>query len=127
MRGKGVTDCRMLTGMFLVHARLKSSGTRFPPDFADLVARCAQPDEGLRHSVFHADAPTGPVLGLFLSGPSLSLVESAARAVVERALDHHDFLSGILLVSCEAVLPTPYFEWLVERPDDGGRLMPPAD
>ncbi|WP_333778373.1 hypothetical protein [Streptomyces sp. IBSBF 3136] len=77
--------------------------------------------------MFHPDAPTGPVLGLFLSGPSLRLAESAARAVVERTLDHHDSLSEVLLVSCEAVLPTPYFEWLLERPDDGGRLMPPAD
>lgn len=113
--------------MYLVHALLRPSDVPPPADLADFVLRCADRNEHLDHAVLHSDASPGPVLGLFVTAPSLPAAEDLARAVVERALRRHPALDETALVRCEVPFATPFYEWLAALPDADGRLMPPPD
>jgi hypothetical protein len=114
----------MLRGMYLVHALLRPSGHPVPAGFAAFVSDCAEPDDQLDHAELHPDAEGGPVLGLFVTAPSMAAAEGTARALVERALKRHPALDEGVLVRCEVPFTPPFYEWLAVLPDEGGRLMP---
>ncbi|MEU3788188.1 hypothetical protein [Streptomyces fructofermentans] len=113
--------------MYLVHALLRNAELPLPPGLDRLVTSCADGTEGLDHVSVHPDGPLGPVIGLFVTAPSLLIAEDTARRIVERALKRHPALGETSVVSCEMPLATPFLEWLLAGPEPGGQLMPPPD
>lgn len=114
----------MLGDMYLVHALLRLSDHPVPADFAAFVSGCAEPEDRLDHADLHPDAEGGPVLGLFVTAPSMAAAEGTARVLVERALKRHPVLDEGALVRCEVPFTLPFYEWLALLPDEAGRLMP---
>jgi hypothetical protein len=91
--------------MYLVHARLRAPDhTSLPPDTAQLFLECAHDGEGLEHVSAHGEAAGGPVVGFYLTAPSLALAQQAASAVCHRALRTCPSLAGLAVVSFSAAL-----------------------
>ncbi|MEV7522598.1 hypothetical protein [Streptomyces sp. NPDC091371] len=67
--------------MYLVHVHLRPprSGARLPDPAAAAIARCAAGRDGFVHVSVHPDPEASPVVGLYLSAPSLDAAEAAAR------------------------------------------------
>ncbi|MEU3076847.1 hypothetical protein [Streptomyces laurentii] len=84
---------------------------------------CGREGEGLEHVSVHSDAAGGPVVGLYLTAPSLAVAERGALAVCRRALSTHSELEGFAVVSCGAVLVPQYWDRLT-LPDESGRTAP---
>ncbi|MDH6576504.1 hypothetical protein [Kitasatospora sp. MAP5-34] len=111
--------------MYLVHARLRAPDhTPLPPDAAQLFLECALDGEGLEHVSAHGDATGGPVVGFYLTAPSLAVAEQAASAVCHRALLAHPSLAEVNVVSFSAALVPPHRNAL---PRSGGRDMQMQD
>ncbi|CAM5463979.1 hypothetical protein [Streptomyces abikoensis] len=123
--------------MYLVHAHLAPPpGTGIPQGIAARVHAARKPEEGIQHVTLHSGARPHPVLGLFVSAPSLAAAEYAARAVCLRALADDEVPPGIGLARCEAPLLTPYYELLLAPPAPApagvdaickGRFVQPPD
>ncbi|MFE4590753.1 hypothetical protein [Streptomyces laurentii] len=84
---------------------------------------CGREGEGLEHVSVHSDAAGGPVVGLYLTAPSLAVAERSALAVCRRALSAHTELEGFAVVSCGAVMVPQYWDRLALW-DEGGRTAP---
>ncbi|MFH7593748.1 hypothetical protein WDV06_01405 [Streptomyces racemochromogenes] len=96
--------------MYLVHARLRvPDHAPLPPDAAQLFLGCARDGDGLEHVSAHGDAAGGPVVGFYLTAPSLDVAEQAASDVCHRALHAHPSLAGVDVVSFGAALVPQYW------------------
>ncbi|MFH8837193.1 hypothetical protein [Streptomyces sp. NPDC017868] len=113
--------------MYLVHARLRGSdGATLSAETVPLFMCCSRDGEGLEHASVHSDADGSPVVGLYLTAPSLSVAELSAFAICRRALSAHPELKGFTVVSCGAVLVPQYWDRLA-LPDASGLVMPRHD
>lgn len=109
--------------MYLIHARLRPPPNgELPADAAARVAARARPGDGLEHVVAHPAAEGGPVIGLFLTAPSLAAAEIAAAALCHRALAADEGLDGFTLGSCAAAFVAPFYERLLSAPGGPGRF-----
>ncbi|MEV8454407.1 hypothetical protein AB0467_18925 [Streptomyces sp. NPDC052095] len=79
---------------------------------------CGREGEGLEHVSLHSDAAGGPVVGLYLTAPSLAVAERNALAVCRRALFTHTELEGFAVVSCGAVLVPQHWDRLALSDED---------
>ncbi|MCX5206317.1 hypothetical protein OG897_33540 [Streptomyces sp. NBC_00237] len=113
--------------MYLVHARLRApDGAELSAERVPLFMCCGRDGEGLEHVSVHSDAVGGPVVGLYLTAPSLAVAEHSALAVCRRALSAHTELAGFAVVACGAVLVPQYWDRLA-LPDGSGRITPLRD
>lgn len=113
--------------MYLIHVQLRSpAGAMLPEQAAELLAACASESEGLEHVTVHPSAPTGPVLGLFLTASGLDHAEDCALALCRRAVELYPQLNEFIVVGCGAVLVPAHWDALASE-DDAGRLMPLHD
>ena len=90
--------------MYLIHVSLGPSDARFPPKLGRILAGFAAPADGVEHVSDHSDHLEGPVVGLYLTSPSLAEAEAAAERVCRRALAGHPALSGVTLLNRGAAL-----------------------
>lgn len=113
--------------MYLVHVRLRAPDhTSLPPDAAQLFLGCALDGEGLEHVSAHGDAVGGPVVGLYLTAPSLALAERAASAVCHRALLAHPSLAGMNVVSFGAALVPQHWDALLRSDGRDMQMQDPS-
>ncbi|MCX4959879.1 hypothetical protein [Streptomyces virginiae] len=113
--------------MYLVHVRLRAPDhTSLPPDAAQLFLGCALDGEGLEHVSAHGDAEGGPVVGFYLTAPSLALAERAASAVCHRALLAHPSLAGLDVGSFDAALVPQYWNALLHSDGRDMQLQDPS-
>ncbi len=54
---------------------------------------------------------------MFLLSESLAQAEAVAADICQRALRAHESLRGFRLHSCEAAMPAPYYDLLLNGPD----------
>ncbi|MGW3746834.1 hypothetical protein ACWD62_41550 [Streptomyces sp. NPDC005146] len=97
--------------MYLIHAQLSAPpDARLPPNVRDLIR--AEPTElvSIEHITSHADAPGGPVLGLFVAATSLEEAEQVAEAACRHALQSEPDLAGYRLVRCAVGFVSPFYE-----------------
>ncbi|WP_411105046.1 hypothetical protein [Streptomyces sp. cmx-4-9] len=92
--------------MYLVHAHVRppDEGSELPPDLRTLLHGYARPEDGLEHVSVHADAPAGPVLGLYLLADSLAGAEATATALCTRLLAGDRAFAHWTLLRAEAPL-----------------------
>ncbi|MFD7555952.1 hypothetical protein [Streptomyces sp. NPDC059385] len=113
--------------MYLVHVRLLAPDhTSLPADAAELFLGCALDGEGLEHVTAHADAEGGPVVGFYLTAPSLALAERAASAVCRRALLAHPSLADVDLVSAGAALVPQHWDALLRSDGRDMQMQDPS-
>lgn len=96
--------------MYLIHVRLGPSGARLPSELGCILAGFADVADGVEHVSAHPDHIGGPMVGLYLTSPSLAAAEAAAERVCRRALAGHPALSGITLLKSEVAL-VPAIWW----------------
>ncbi|MGK5733239.1 hypothetical protein [Streptomyces sp. URMC 124] len=95
--------------MYLVHVRLHGpADVPLPEETGSLFACCAGSGDGLEHVSVHPEDPGGPVVGLFLTAPSLAAAELRAAALCARALAAHSRLAPFRTASCGAALIPDY-------------------
>ncbi|MER7761000.1 hypothetical protein [Streptomyces sp. NPDC097619] len=92
--------------MYLVHAHVDppDGGGTFPSELRTLLQELARPEDGLEHVSVHADAPEGPVVGLYLLADSLARAEATAAVLCTRLLTGHRAFEGWTLRRAEAPL-----------------------
>ncbi|MER7850192.1 hypothetical protein ABTZ03_40380 [Kitasatospora sp. NPDC096077] len=113
--------------MYLVHARLRAPDrTSLPPDAAQLFLGCALDGEGLEHVSAHDDAEGGPVVGFYLTAPSLAVAERAASAVCHRTLLAHPSLAGVDAVSFSAALVPQHWNALLRSDGRDMQMQDPS-
>ncbi|MEU3406241.1 hypothetical protein [Streptomyces sp. NPDC006670] len=113
--------------MYLVHARLRAPDhTSLPPDAAQLFLGCARDGEGLEHVSAHGDATGGPVVGFYLTAPSLAVAEQAASDVCRRALLAHPSLAAVDVVSFGAALVPQYWDAVLGSDGRDMQLQDPS-
>ncbi|WP_228972937.1 hypothetical protein [Streptomyces sp. DH12] len=94
--------------MYLVHAQFAPPPAGGPPRGAMLLARTAVlRDPRVQHVAVHPEAPSGPVLGVFVMAGSVEQAEDRVTALCRGVLRNCPDLSGWRLVRCEIVLGVP--------------------
>ncbi|MGW7331237.1 hypothetical protein ACWGIU_22110 [Streptomyces sp. NPDC054840] len=113
--------------MYLVHVRLRAPDhASLPPDAAQLFLRCALDGEGLEHVSAHGDAAGGPVVGFYLTAPSLAVAERAASAVCHRALLAHPSLAEMNVGSFDAALVPQHWNALLRSDGQDMQMQDPS-
>ncbi|WP_448318812.1 hypothetical protein [Streptomyces sp. CO7] len=120
--------------MYLIHARLTGPpGLELPDDLKARLRAQATGEISIEHVTPHPDAQGGPILGLFVTAPSLDEAERAAKDACLRVLRSYPDLAGCGLDRCGAAFVAPVFEaefrWRPGRGSPGrgpGPGLPPA-
>ncbi|MGW7452501.1 hypothetical protein [Streptomyces sp. NPDC054787] len=113
--------------MYLVHVRLRAPDqTSLPPDAAQLFLGCALDGEGLEHVSAHGDAVGGPVVGFYLTAPSLALAEQTASALCRRTLLAHASLAAWAVVSLGAALVPQHWNSLLQSDGRDMQMQDPS-
>ncbi|MFI7316908.1 hypothetical protein [Streptomyces venezuelae] len=107
--------------MYLVHVRLDGpADVPLPTGTRAAVTSCAEPEDGLEHVSVDPDGLGGPVVGLFLTAPSLAVAERRAAALCSRSLAAHFPLAPFRMASCGVVLIPEFWDRMASpSPVDG--------
>lgn len=113
--------------MYLIHVQLNSlPGAVLPENAAEFLTVCAGASDGLEHATAHPDAPTGPVLALFVSASGLDRAEAAALTLCRRTVETFPQLKAFSVVGCATPLIPEHWDAMAAE-GEAGRLMPLHD
>ncbi|WP_405650576.1 hypothetical protein [Streptomyces sp. RK9] len=107
--------------MYLVHVRLDGpADVPLPVGTGAALISCAEPGDGLEHVSVDPDGPGGPVIGLFLTAPSLAVAELRAAALCSRSLAAYFPLAPFRMASCGVVLIPEFWDRMASPPPVDG-------